>query len=348
MSINTMDIWSYLKASNKKIVLYGTGNGADKVLDRLYSDGVSVSGVFASSGFVRDRYFRGFKVKSYAETAEELTSFIVLMCFGSSREEVFENVKKISSEQEFYIADVPVVGDNIFDEKFYNLHKSEIEKVSERLCDDESRRVFQNIVSFKLSGKSEFLFAAETPENRYEDILTLKNNARILDLGAYTGDTVLKLSALNPTYSEIIAVEPNKNSFKKLKALSENMKNVIAVNAVISDKNGVSFLPVGNRGRGSREEIAGEEIPAVTVDTLLCGGSADLIKTDVEGNELKALTGAENTIKRYKPKLIVSCYHRSEDIFTLPQKVFEMRNDYKMFMRHKKSIPAWDTEFIFV
>lgn len=343
-----MDLWSYLKNSNKKTVLYGTGNGADKVLDRLNTDGVNVFGVFASSGFVRERYFRGFKVKSYGEIKEELSSFIVVMCFGSSREEVFLNVKKIAAEQEFYIADVPVAGDNIFDESFFNAHKIEIERVKERLSDHESKRAFQNIVDFKLTGKPDFLFAAETDDNKYDDLLTLKNGARILDLGAYTGDTAKKFVCDYPDYGEIIAVEPNKNSFKKLNALSESMKNIKAVNALISDKSGFSFLPAGNRGRGSREEKEGEEIPAVTVDGLLCGKSADLIKMDIEGNELKALIGAKDTIKKFRPKLIISCYHRSEDIFSLPGKVFEIRNDYKMFLRHKKSIPAWDTEFIFV
>lgn len=343
-----MDIWSYLKASNKKTVLYGTGNGADKVLDRLNKDGVSVYGVFASSGFVRERFFRGFKVKSYEEIKRELSSFIVIMCFGSSREEVFQNVKKIAAEQEFYIADVPVAGDNIFDESFYNKNKNEIEKVGEMLCDEESRRAYQNIVNFKLTGRPEFLFAAETDENRYDDILTPDAGARILDLGAYTGDTAEKFASLYPSYGEIIAVEPNKKSFIKLVAKSENMRNVRAVNALISDKNGISFLHAGNRGRGSREEKAGDEIPSVTVDSLLCGKDAGLIKMDVEGNELKALIGAQNTIKNCKPKLIVSCYHRSEDIFSLPQKVFELNGDYKMYIRHKKSIPAWDTEFIFV
>jgi len=343
-----MDIWTYIKNSNKKTVLYGTGNGADKVLDRLFSLGVDVSGVFASSGFVRDRYFRGFKVKSYEEIKSQLSSFIILVCFGSDREEVMEYVKKLSFEQELYIADVPVAGDNIFDEAFYNANKESINVVRERLCDNESRRVFDNIIKFKLTGKPEYLFAAETDENRYNDIICSDEGPVILDLGAYTGDTVKKYASLCPDYNEIIAVEPNKNSFKKLLSLTESLKNVTAVRAVAGDKNGTAFLPKGNRGRGSREDSAGEEITAVTADALLNSKRVDIIKMDIEGNELKALAGAENTIKKYKPKLIVSCYHRSEDIFTLPQKVFELNSDYRMFMRHKKSIPAWDTEYIFV
>ncbi|MBQ7637406.1 MAG: FkbM family methyltransferase [Clostridia bacterium] len=343
-----MDLWSYLKSSHKPIVLYGTGNGADRVMDRLAAENVGVSGVFASSGFVRNRFFRGMKVESYAEICDRLSSFIVVMCFGSAREEVFENVKKISSEREFYIADVPVSGNDIFDEEFYLKNKHRLGAVREKLCDEQSRNIFDNIVSFKLSGKPDFLFSAVSPENIYDDIVFCDNAPFILDLGAYTGDTVKEFSSCCPGYSGIIAVEPNKNSFKKLLSVSESLRSVCAVNAVISDKNGDAFLTAGNRGRGARQDAIGEKIKSVTVDSLLAGEKAHVIKFDVEGNELPALCGASETIKNHKPKLILSCYHKSGDLFLLPEKVFELNGAYKMLLRRKNSIPAWDAEYIFV
>ena len=51
------DIWTKLKTEKKPILLYGTGNGADKILDECEKTGIKISGVFASSGFVRERYF---------------------------------------------------------------------------------------------------------------------------------------------------------------------------------------------------------------------------------------------------------------------------------------------------
>ena len=59
---------------------------------------------------------------------------------------------------------------------------------------------------------------------------------------------------------------------------------------------------------------------------------------DVEGNELKAIAGAEKTIKAQKPKMLVSCYHRSEDLFTLPLRISEINPDYKVYMRHLQPI----------
>ena len=53
-----MDMWKKLSATKKPIWLYGMGNGADKILDELTRRGISVSGVFASDGFVRHQQFR--------------------------------------------------------------------------------------------------------------------------------------------------------------------------------------------------------------------------------------------------------------------------------------------------
>ena len=57
-----LDLITRLKTADKPIVLYGMGNGADKIIDMLCQEDIKVSGVFASDGFVRQKLFR---VKRY-------------------------------------------------------------------------------------------------------------------------------------------------------------------------------------------------------------------------------------------------------------------------------------------
>ena len=47
------DMWDRIAADTRPIAVYGMGNGADKLFERLGKYGVSVSDVFASDGFVR-------------------------------------------------------------------------------------------------------------------------------------------------------------------------------------------------------------------------------------------------------------------------------------------------------
>jgi len=344
------DLWKYLSETDKPIALYGTGDGADKIMAKLEKDGIlyKVKGVFASSGFVRDRFFRGFKVESFEGCLERLgRDMIVLMCFGSSRPEVLSNVERIASQCETYAPDVPVYGTNIFDRKFYEDHKSEIYSVTARLADDLSVKTMVNTVTNKLTGGLPELKACETTPEEENSLIRLPDNATFVDLGAYNGDTILKYTAVCPTIDRIYAVEPDKRNFRKLTENTSHIDNITYINALISDQSGTGHIDT-SKGRGVHETNAGSDIETLTVDDILRGTRADFIKFDVEGNEHKAIDGAKETIKKYRPVMHIACYHRSEDIFDLPLEVLKIRDDYKIYMRHLPHVPGWDTAFIFV
>ena len=55
--------WEQLQKTNKPVVMYGMGNGADHILRHLDRMGVSVCEFFASDSFVRGHSFHGKRVK---------------------------------------------------------------------------------------------------------------------------------------------------------------------------------------------------------------------------------------------------------------------------------------------
>lgn len=339
------ELWSYLKTAQKPIVLYGMGNGADKIINTLDYFGIEFQGVFASDGFVRNKLFHGHKISSYGELKEKFGQMIVLLCFGSSLPDVLENIKKIASEQELYAPEVPVIGGGLFTKEYYNSQKSEFDFIRSKLADEISVKTFDNILKYKLSGKIEYLLDCEvSPDEPYNSFLKLENE-NFIDLGAYNGDTVEDFINRCPDYRQITAVEPDKKTFKKLQINTENTNNLTLINACVSDKCGM--LPFGAKGgRNSSLSQDGDLLKSITVDSLET--DASFIKMDVEGEEVGAILGAKETILKCKPKMLISAYHRTDDFIKIPQAVLDIRDDYKIYMRHFEYLPAWDTNFYFI
>ena len=63
MEMNNDYIWNYLKNSELPIVLYGMGDGADKVLSAFEKHNIKARAVMASDAYVRGQSFHGFTVK---------------------------------------------------------------------------------------------------------------------------------------------------------------------------------------------------------------------------------------------------------------------------------------------
>lgn len=66
----------------------------------------------------------------------------------------------------------------------------------------------------------------------------------------------------------------------------------------------------------------------------------DFIKSDVEGMERNLIAGAENTIKKFKPRLAICIYHRPDDPELLEKMIKDFVPEYKIIKGEKK-IFAW-------
>lgn len=338
-------LWEHLKQTKKPIVLYGMGNGADKIISVLNEYNIPFCDVFASDGFVRKKFFHSVPISSYAELKQKYKEMIVLLCFGSQLPDVIQNILKIASEQELYAPEVPVIGNGLFTKDYYNEHKSDFNLVYSRLADDISKKTFENIIKYKISGKINYLTECEvSPDEPYNSFLELYDE-NFIDLGAYNGDTVIDFIQRCPNYKSIIAVEPDAKTFKKLVNNTSGIKDINLLNACVSDKCGKAAFAMKS-GRNSAISADGTEIDCISVDSL--NVDATFIKMDVEGEEIKAILGAKETISKNKPKMLISAYHRTDDFLTIPKTVLEINPYYKMYLRHFPYLPAWDTNFYFI
>ncbi len=342
--INEKNVWETLKSDNKPTVLYGMGLGAEKIMDTLAQYGVCVCDIFASDEFVRGHSFRGFKVLKYSEVCEKYEDFNVVLCFASHIDGVIERIEKINSEHTVFAPDVPVAGNGLFSREFITENEDKFDFVYNSLADEKSRQTYIDILSFKVSGKIEYLLNSFSEKDEvYNDILKLTPFENIIDLGAYDGDTIREfLEHTGGEYSYITALEPDEKNFRKLLKNTEELFDITCLNMGAWDKNDTLIFE-SNAGRNSKLSSSGKSVDVIDVDSLELRPT--FIKMDIEGAELKALCGAEKTIKEFKPKLYVCAYHRNEDLFALPLKIWELNPDYKIYFRHSKYIPAWESNF---
>ncbi|MBQ7122196.1 MAG: FkbM family methyltransferase [Clostridia bacterium] len=331
--------WEKIKESGLPVVVYGMGNGADKVIDEFIRLEIPVKGVTASDDFVRGQMFRGHKVTKLSEFDGE---FIIAVAFATCIPDVMNHIFSLSEKYRVLVPCVPVFGDEIFNRDFIEKNKEKINAAYE-LFDEGSKKIFAGCVDFIFGGELDKLKEITTPKSEvFESILCLGKNESYLDLGAYRGDTVEEfLRYCGGEYESITALEPDRRTYKKLCDYLEKIPNSTAYQkAIYSESKNLIFS--SNAGRQSAISSKGEEIEAVTVDELCKNKAVSYIKTDVEGVEIDALEGAKETLKEQKPKLNIALYHRSSDIFEIPLKIARINPDYRFFIRRHPYIPCWD------
>lgn len=356
------DLWTYLSETEKKIVMYGMGNGADKILSICERYGIEICDFFASDGFVRGHTFHGKRVLSYSETKEKYgaENMIVLLSFASSLPDVLANIYKIADECELYAPDVPVCGTNLFCREFYDENMEKIRAVESLLADDRSREVYNSVIDYKLSGDVSHLKDTHSDFSEvYRDILHAEKIEYIADLGAYNGDTLREIKPFAPNIKSAVAFEPDRRNHRKLceYADGETAFEIKAYQkAAWSHTQTLIFDGSGNRNSTLISEKSlpvtkgakTVEVEADSLDNILSYGRVDYIKYDVEGSEREAIEGSHKTIEKYSPALLISLYHRSEDIFELPLMIHEKYPEYKLYIRRREYIPAWDTVLLAV
>jgi len=133
-----------------------------------------------------------------------------------------------------------------------------------------------------------------------------------IDIGASNGVLSLKMAKHVGDTGKIYAFEPSKERFEMLEKHIKlnNVKNIVAENKGISNEH--SFQNIEEPGLVRMDEKKHEPVSnraeIVTLDAYVKREglkSVDFIKIDTDGFEYKILTGGEDTLKKFKPVMIV-------------------------------------------
>ena len=337
-----------LSDRKRPVVLYGTGNGADKVISMVLEPiGVRPEAVFASEGFVRHRTYAGYEVKNYIDVAVKYGEDIdVLMCFGSDRPEVIRYAEGLDRIHPFAIPDVPLYGTGLFDREYMTEHIDELCEVRSMLSDEYSKELFDESVLYRLTGKMKYLQRTEPVADSYRSLLGNSGIKIAVDGGAYLGETSRMFAEVLPSLEVIYAVEPDERTISKFEA-PKTCEMEMVFSALADFCGEVTFHTSASRGagvEGTNRRGKDKTVRCLTLDHIVWE-KPDLIKLDVEGFEECALRGAKRLMSEFAPSLAVSLYHRTEDIFELPLMIKNFSPVYagmKYYLRRPKCLPCWD------
>ena len=344
--VESKTVWEHLKETGKPIVIYGMGNGADRILDQCLALDIPVAGFFASDEFVRGQTFRSYKVERYSDIEEKYQDFVIVIAFASERPELLTRFFNMAQKHETYAPHVAIFhGDPLVSFDWLREHESQLADVYANLADDLSRQVLADVVNYKVSGKMCYLERVTNRRADLTELFTFTQQECYGDLGAYKGDTITEfLEFTKERYEHIYAVEPDKKNYVKLKEFveQEQLSKLTLINsAVWSETGNRHFYQRGGR-MSSLAEAGTEVVPVVALDDIKKTQPFTYLKFDVEGAEKEALLGAERILAEEGPKLLVAAYHHDDDLWELPALIHKLNPHYKLYLRRHPYVPCWE------
>lgn len=218
-----------------------------------------------------------------------------------------------------------------------------------RLADNRSKAILIGIIEYwfdfdisKLHRFSETIF-----KDYYDlDIIQCDENEVFVDLGAYTGDSIIDYIDTYGTYKKIYGYEITPSTFEELKKKTERYNNIYLRNKGVGLEH--CFMKVNddyNNAGNTLCMVGNKQIEVVSLDEDI-DEKITLVKMDIEGAEKDAIKGMQNHIISEKPRLMISTYHIPSDIFDIPLLIDSIRDDYEFYMRFNGR-GIWPCDYVF-
>lgn len=203
-----------------------------------------------------------------------------------------------------------------------------------------SKNGYFDVDGFSINVKNERTLPAHTfliEQYRLPNLVEPTEGDIVLDVGACFGDTAIWFKRYIKDSGKVFAFEPVGYSFAILKENIERNKitNIIPEKLALSDHEGTLSI-LGKGGAAKLSANGSEEVKVTTIDRFVEEQKLDridFIEMDIEGAELRALMGAENSLKKFRPKLAICVYHKGDDLITIPKYIKSINGNYKFFLR---------------
>ena len=215
---------------------------------------------------------------------------------------------------------------------------SSVEKMRGLWADAESERLFLETLLYRVEFDLTSFTKVSRELDQYADptVPRWKEPIRIVDGGAYTGDTLCSLLDHGYRIEAFHGFEPDLGNFQNLRDTASTRLPEAECSlwpcGVWSSTMRLKFSEDG--GSSSKlSEKGTAQVPVVALDDVLHGKMVNLIKLDIEGAEAEALRGARRLIEKYRPGLAICLYHHPHHVWSIPLWVAELGLGYTLYCR---------------
>lgn len=240
---------------------------------------------------------------------------------------------------------------DVFKQKATSLHKN-VEKyiwLYQKLGDYRSKYVLYSIISNAIY--FDFSNLQKCTENAFKhyfdlDIIPQAQDEVFVDVGSYTGDSVLDYIDCygDRSYKKIYCFEITKSVIEKSKENLSKLKNIHFCHKAVGKEKGELFLRYSQVDMSANQTShEGDERVEVTSLDQEIKEKITMLKMDIEGGEKEALQGAKHHIKKDSPLLMIAVYHKHDDIWQIPMMIDEINKDYNFYLRYNGG-PIFPTE----
>jgi FkbM family methyltransferase len=215
--------------------------------------------------------------------------------------------------------------------------RAEAEWLYDNLADDQSRRTLIESIALRRTGDVRLLRSPSLSDQYCPVGIALpRKGLRMVDGGAFDGDTIVNMLASGIEFEALAAFEPDPTNYAALIERTRKAVPTIAASlwpcGLDATTRQMRFNAHGLASSGMSDRGA-LVIQTVSFDEALSNWRPNYIKLDIEGAEALALRGMADTIQRVRPAVAVCIYHKPADLWELPRLIDNLLPDSNLYIR---------------
>lgn len=220
---------------------------------------------------------------------------------------------------------------------FLEQHFDDIVRGLEVWADDKSREIYLDLVELRLTGNLQLLRQPDRAHQYFpEDLPRLREPVRLIDGGAFTGDTLAALQQFR--LEAVAAFEPDLENFQALRRWLQNdgaaIPEAFLFPCGLDSETAMRRFQTGQAAGSAITQSGDATIQVVALDDVLPRFAPTFIKLDIEGAEIAALTGAAEMIRKHQPRIAACLYHLPEHLWEVPLLMRQMVPHHPLCLRH--------------